>query len=171
MPRSESSSTKNTRGLACMSWPSAASPTTPTLAKGPKHRGNRFPVIEFLTILAACLWAVFVVSIVLEAFDDDLDLWPFGSEDSTLAPQDPPPTGGQCVGPFSASNGAIQCFVMTAGAHLVVGHRARSALATDYPTASRAFNMAEPWVQDPKAAPLLGHLFSIMVSPEGPSYS
>ncbi len=108
---------------------------------------------KFFTILAACLGAVFVASIVLEAFDDDLDLWPFGSEDFTLGPQDPPSAGSQSVGPLAASNAAIQCLVMTAGAHLVLGHRARSALATDYPTPSAAFNMAEFWAQDLKAAP------------------
>jgi hypothetical protein len=126
------------------------------------HRGNKFSVIELLPLLAACLGAIFVASIVLEAFDDDVDLWPVGSEDFTLAPQDTPPAGSQCVGALSTSNAAIQCSVMTAGAHLVLGHRARNTLATNYSTLSSTFHMAEPWVQDLKAAPVLGHLFPMM---------
>ncbi len=171
MSRSGSSIANNARGSAYVFSPSSIFPRrTPALGKAPKHRGNKFSVIELLPVLAACLGAIFVASIVLEAFDDDLDLWPFGFEDFTLAPQDPPPTGGQCVGALSASNDAIQCLVMSAGAHLVLGHRARSALATDYSTSSPAFNMVEPWVQDLKAAPVLGHLFPMM-SPEGLPYS
>ncbi len=56
---------------------------------------------------------------------------------------------------------------MTAGAHLVFGHRARSALGADVPIPLRAFTMAEPWVLDLKAPPVLGHLFSILVGPSG----
>ena len=171
MSRGGSSSANNARGSAYVFSPCAIFPRrTPALGNAPTHRGNKFSVIDLLPLVAACLGAVFIASLVLEAFDDDLDLWPFGSEDLTLAPQDPPPAGGQCVGVLSASNAAIHCFVMTAGTHLVLGHRARSALATDYSTPSPPFNMAEPWVQDLKAAPVLGHLFPLM-SPEGLSYS
>jgi hypothetical protein len=132
-------------GFTCMCSPFVACSTTPTLRHVAKRQRNEFPVTKTLTLIAACLGAVFVSYIVLEALDRDLDLWPLGTEDFTFAPQDPPPTGGQFVGAHLALNAAIQCFVLTAGAHLVLGHRARSALATDSPSIFSMFTMAEPW--------------------------
>jgi hypothetical protein len=115
-----------------------------TLGKATKDQRRRFLVAGFLTLLAACLTVGLLAFIVLEAFNGDLDLWPFGTENFTIAPTDQPVTGGQLVGAFSALN-AIQCFVITAGVLLVLRHRARSALATDSPCISVAFNVAEPW--------------------------
>jgi hypothetical protein len=170
MSRSDSSRVKNARRAAEASSPRAPLPGTPTPGKAPTHRGNIIPVAKRLSILAVCLGAVLVVSLVLEAFDDDLDLWPFGSQDFTLAPQGPPITACQAVGSSAGSTAAVRCLV-TAGAHLVLGHRARSALPTDRSPRSSMMNMAEPWAQNLKAAPVLGHLFPVLVSPEELSYS
>lgn len=123
-----------------------------------KNQGRRFLITKCLVIVAACLATALVAFIVLEAFDSDLDLWPSGSENFTLAAQDPPVTGGAPVGGFVALN-VMQCFVITAGAHLVLRHRARSALATDSPILFSPLNMAEPRVPFFSAAPALGHFF------------
>jgi hypothetical protein len=158
MSKSGPSGVRKAWGSAYVSWPYTALPRTPPLSKVAKRRRDKFPVTKFLTILAACLGSVFVASIVLEAFDNDLDLWPFGTEDFTVVPHADLVIGSQ---PFSAlfALGAIQVFVMTAGAHLVLRHRARSALATDSPTIFIAFNMAEPRWQGLNPAPVLGHFF------------
>jgi hypothetical protein len=94
--------------------------------------------------VAACLGALFVVCIVIEAFDADLALWPFGTEYFTVA------WAGQlaCGVPVSRSVSALLVtygFVMTAGAYLVLRYRARSALATDNSSMTLAFTLAEPW--------------------------
>ena len=145
-------------GSACEFWPYAHPPRIPARGNVAKHRANKFPVTKFLTIFAACLSAVFVSSIVFEAFDSDLGLWPFGAEDFTVALQDQLVTGSQPFSVFFALN-AIQCLVMSAGAHLVLRHRPRSALATDSLSISFVFNVAEPWWQNLNAAPVLGHFF------------
>ncbi len=147
-----------TWGSACVFSPYVVPPRTPALGKVAKYRGNTFPVTKVLTILAACLGTVFVASIVLEAFNDDLDLWPFGAENFTVPAQDQLVTGGQ---PFSAFYALkpILWFVVTFGAHLVMRHRARSALATDRPSIFTGFNVAEPRWQGLNPAPALGHLF------------
>ncbi len=158
MYRSGSSGVKNAQRPACVFSSYAAPPSAPALGKAPRHRKNTFLLARFLTIFAACLGVLFVSYIALEAVDGDVNLWPFGAESFIGAAKDQHVIGGQ---PFSVSFilALIQCFVMTAGAHLVMKHRARSALAADYPTLSAAFQMAEPWVQDLRDAPVLGHFF------------
>jgi len=133
LSRSRSSCGKNPPALARGCSPSTARRRAPAFGMAPSHRRNNLPVAKVLTLLAACLGAVFVASIVLEAFDGDLALWPFGGEDFTVTPHADLLIGSQpCSTLLTLS--ALQSFVMTAGAHLVLGHRARSALATDSPT-------------------------------------
>ncbi len=119
---------------------------------------RRFLVAGFLSLLALCLAFGFVAFIVLEAFDSDLDLWPFGAEDFTLAPHDSPATAGQSVEAFSAVNPGHR-FIVSAGAHLVVGHRARSTLPTDSLPDFIALSVAEPREPLLNAVPALGHFF------------
>ncbi len=115
-----------------------------SLGKVTRDRGIKALITRFLPILAACLSAVFVFSIVLEAFDSDLDLWPFGAEHFTVSsPEQPVPTG-QLAGIFPVLSASF-FVVITAGRHLVLRHRARSALATDSPFLPIALNVAEPW--------------------------
>jgi hypothetical protein len=97
-----------------------------------------------LALLAACLGAVFISYIVLEALDGDLDLWPSGIDSFTIVPHADLVTGSQPFSVFFALNPTL-CFVVTAGARMVSGHRARSALATDSPSIFTGFTMAEPW--------------------------
>ena len=122
--------------------PASAIKHPPSLRKVARRQRSRILAARILTIFAACVGALLAANIVIEAFDDDLDLWPFGAEDSALAPQHQLVTGGQ---PFSAlfALNAIQCLVTTAGAYLVLRHRARGALPTDRPSVSVAFNVAE----------------------------
>jgi hypothetical protein len=133
-------------------------PRAPALGLAPTHRGNKSPVAKVLTLLAACLGAVFAASVVLEAFDGDLDLCPFGAEDFTVEPHADLAIGSQPFSVFFALNPTLY-FVVTAGAHLVVRYRARSALATDSPTIFIVFNMAEARWQGLNLAPALGHFF------------
>jgi hypothetical protein len=123
-----------------------------------KHQGRRFLIAKFLGIGAVCLAAVLTAGIALEAFDDDLDLWPFGAEDCTVAPHGQPVTDGQTVGP-PVGLPAGHCFVNAAGAHLVLRHRARSALAANRPFNFPPFSMAEPRELSPTPALGLGHFF------------
>jgi hypothetical protein len=124
-----------------------------------KSRGNQLLTAKRLVTLSACLMGAFVVSFVIEAFDSDLDLWPFGTEDFGIAAHTPSLAGTQLPLSSAALNG-FSCFVRTAGAHLIAQHRARSALAADIPNSSSLLiecEMAEPWRQDLKDAPVLGH--------------
>ena len=166
MPRCGSSGVQHGRGPAYAFSLSPARLRTPARGKGVMPRTHGLLLTRFLTLFAACLGAAFAAPLVLEAFDGDLDLWPVGAEDFTLAPHADLGIGGQ---PFSTvfALSALQSFVMTAGAHLVVRHRARSALVTDSPIPLRAFPMAEPWVLDRKSTPVLGHLFSIWWAHQG----
>jgi hypothetical protein len=143
--------------------PTAAVLHPPSLGNVPKKQGCRFLTARFLTVFAACLCTVLVAYIVLEALDDDLDLWPFGAENFTVAPHADLVIGSQPFSVFFPLNAiqclvigsqafsvffalnAVQCLVMTAGAHLVIGHRPRSALATDSLSISLVSNLAEPW--------------------------
>lgn len=119
---------------------------------------RRFLAFRFLGIAAACLAIAFVASIMIEAFDADLDLWPDGAGDFTLAAADSLGPGSQSAGARAVLN-AIPCFVISAGAHLVLRHRARSALATDRPSIFPSFSMAEPREPIASAFPTLGHFF------------
>lgn len=118
-----------------------------------------FLIAGFLSILAVCLASGFVAVIVIEAFDSDTDLWPLGAEDFTLAPHDSPVVGGRSVGVFPALS-LMHRFIDSAGAHLVVGHRARSTLPADNISVSISVNLAEPWGPSLYAAPALGHFVS-----------
>ena len=109
----------------------------------PQHR-NQASLTTCLTRVAACLGALFAGCIVLEAFDADLALWPFGTEDFVFAPFGHLVSGAPASPAFSALHSAYG-FVVTAGAHLVVRYRARSALATDPFSMSVVFQRAEPW--------------------------
>ncbi len=137
MPRSGSSGVQNARGPAYVFSPYPAPLRRPARGKLVMPRKHRAPLTTCLTILAASLGAVFAASIVLEALDDDLDLWPFGAEDFTVVPHADLVIGSQSFSALFALS-TLQIFVMTAGAHLVLRHRARSALATAYPTPVRA---------------------------------
>ncbi len=106
-------------------------------------QGPKFLVGGFLTLLAACLALGMVASIVLEAFDGDSDLWQFGAEDFIAAAHGESLTGSHVVGGLPAPS-TILCMAMTAGAYLVLRHRARSALAIDSRLTSMAFTKAEP---------------------------
>ena len=115
----------------------------PSIGKLTKRRRSRLLAAKFLSISAACLSALLGMYIVMEAFDGDLDLWPFGAEDFLSVAHDFPLASGQAAQLLFALP-ATWCFVMTAGAHLALRHRARSDLPTDVPSRSLAFNMAEP---------------------------
>jgi hypothetical protein len=123
-----------------------------------RDQGSRSLITKLLVITATCLAAVFLTGIVIEAFDLDLDLWPFGAEDFILASPDATVTGGPSVGALAALNG-VQGFVISAGAHLVLLHQARSALAIDCPSTSPSFNVAEPRQPYLDAVLVLGHCF------------
>ncbi len=97
-----------------------------------------------MALLAACLALGMVASIVLEAFDGDSDLWPFGTESFITAAHGESLTGSHLIGSVPALN-AVLCTLMTAGAYLVLRHRARSALAADHSPVAMVSKMAEPW--------------------------
>jgi hypothetical protein len=119
------------------------------------HQLNRSLLTRGLTLLPACLATLFVASVMIEAFDDDLDLWPFGVEDFAAASYELPLTGGLPLWSRSALSDAY-CFLMAAGPRLVLRHRARSALPTDSLSNSLC-TMAEPGWRDLTASPELGH--------------
>lgn len=121
-------------------------------------RGRSFPITTCLGIAAVCLAAVFVGFITLEAFDGDPDLWPFGGEHGTVTADASSPVAVQPLQGRVALT-AILCVVMTAGAHLVAQHRARSALAADSALLFTLLDMAEPRESTSAALPVLGHFF------------
>jgi hypothetical protein len=137
-------------GLALRSKPQALNTA--------KDQTHNFLIPDLLVISAACLFTVFIGSIVLEAFDSDLDLWPFGAENFTLDAHGLSPSDSQ-PSPSCAALFPFLCFVMTAGAHLIVQHRARGALAAESPSILLAFNVAEPREQNLQATLPLGHFF------------
>ena len=121
-----------------------------------RDQGRRFLVVKLLAIGSASLAAALVASLAAEAFDADLALWPVGAEDFTVAAYASLPS--DAILPLGcASFNLNRCLVMTAGAHLLLQHRARSDLATDTAIIPTSFNMAEPRRQNPNAAPVLGH--------------
>ncbi len=86
-----------------------------------------------------------VASIVLEAFDGDVALWPRGAGNLAAAPHGDLVRSAHGAGVFPALQAASR-FVMTAGALLIMRYRARSALATDAPFLSVMLStLAEPW--------------------------
>jgi hypothetical protein len=115
-----------------------------------------FLFVGCLVVLTVCLAVGFVACIVLEAFDLDPDLWPFGARDFNVAFQAQHLIGGPAAGAIAVLI-AIQCFVKTAGAHLVWRHRARSDLAAVRPSICIAFTVAEPWWLYVMVTPVLGH--------------
>ncbi len=120
-------------------------PRSPARRTVAPHRRPRFPLTTCLASLAACLGALLAASIVLEAFDADLALWPCGTGDFTATLHAHLGCDARGASAFPAPQAAYG-FVMTAGALLVVRYRARSALATDAPSISvMLFTMAEPW--------------------------
>jgi hypothetical protein len=122
-----------------------------------RDQGDRSLVAKLLVITAACLATVFVTAILIEAFDVDPDLRPDGAGDFTLTPHESPGTGRQPVGALTALR-AVQGSVLTAGAHLVLRHRARSALAIDRLFGSPGSMRPSPaagCVQCPGARPFL----------------
>jgi hypothetical protein len=152
-----------------------------TRGRDAKRQRHGSPVVHLLTI-AACLTAGFVAFICLEAFDADLNLWPSGVEDFTIASAGAPRV--QPVQPFAAQHAkyfiaaehdstltggqpsqppisphAVLGFVISAGALLALRHRARSTLAFGPPFGLIACEMAEPWWQEMCTAPRLGHFF------------
>ncbi len=109
-----------------------------------RGQGPKFLVAGSWALLAACLALGMVASIVLEAFDGDSDLWQFGAEDFEITAPGGFLTATQPIGGVSALNGVL-CTLMTAGAYLVLRHRARSALPIYGPPTSVAFAKAESW--------------------------
>jgi hypothetical protein len=101
-----------------------------TLRNATREPKCRFPIAKHIIILAACLAVAMLTFLVLEAFDGDMDLGPFGADDFVLAPPGQSEGGSRPVWPLGALC-AVQCFVATAGAHLDLRYRARSALAAD----------------------------------------
>jgi hypothetical protein len=146
-------------GPAVLVLPEGALRRPSALHRIARGQGKGFLLAGWLIVLTACVAVGFVAYIVLEAFDLDPDLWPFETQESNLAFQAQPLTGGPSVGVL-ASLDAIQCFVITAGAHLVRRHRARSDLVIAHPCVSIAFNMAEPRWLHLLDIPALGHSFS-----------
>ena len=129
---------------ACVFLASAPLPKPTASHNVAPHHGNHISLTTCLNRVAACLGALFAACIVLEAFDADLALWPFGTEDFVFAPVGHLVSGAPASPAFSALPSAYG-FVVTAGAHLVVRYRARSALATDPSSMSVVFQRAEPW--------------------------
>jgi hypothetical protein len=127
----------------------------PTHRKLPPHRNTQFLFTSDLTHVAACLAMIFVSCVVLEAFDKDIALWPFGTEEFTALPQDHIVSAVYDACAFSAPRAANR-FVMTAGAQLVLRYRARSGLGADGPVNLVVFHWAEPWGVTATGAPALG---------------
>ncbi len=123
----------------------------------PAHSQRRSHIHKLTALSAVCLAAGFLACIMLWAFDPGPDLWPSGAESFSIESSglwetsDPP----GCV---STALISIRRHVTAASAHLVLRHRARSALAVDSPLiSSLAFSLAEPW--DPtEMDPGLGHI-------------
>ncbi len=123
----------------------ARAPKIPARPPVASHRKPHFPIASFISTIAACLGALLAASIVLEAFDADLALWPSGTGDFTAASHTRLGCDARGAGAFPALQAAYG-FVMTAGALLVARYRARSAIASDAPSISvMPFTMAEPW--------------------------
>ncbi len=137
-------------------WRWARGPSDPTDARSP--HSLRRPHIHKLTGLSAgCLAIGFLACIMLWALDPGPDLWPSGAEYFSVESDGLWLTSVVLYG-ASAILTAIWVFVITAGAHVVLRHRARSALGADSPhISSLAFSLAEPW--DPtQIDPELGHI-------------
>lgn len=117
---------------------------------------RRFLRGKGLRVTLTCLVAALGAFVLLEAFDADVALWPIGAEDCTAAGD---ALTSAAVLPLqeSASLNPFPGFGLTAGTRLVAHHRARSALATDRSLFFHSLNVAEPWRQDLKDAPVLGH--------------
>jgi hypothetical protein len=143
-------------GLALPVSPDGTKRRPFSLRRIARRQGRRFLLARFLGIFALCLAVGFIAYIVLEAFDLDPDLWPFGTENFNVAFQAQPLTDGQAAGAFAALS-ALQRFVKTAGAHLVCRHRARSDIAALRPSIFIAFTVAERWWSYVMVTPVLGH--------------
>ncbi len=107
-------------------------------------RQRRSHIYKITPLPAACLATGFVVCIVLFAFDPGPDLWPFGAESFSIE------SNGLWTTSIplyiaSTTRTTVWGFVTTAGAHIVLRYRARSALATDSPHISLASDLAELW--------------------------
>jgi hypothetical protein len=147
---------EQTHSFWCAPFPSSAQ-RSPSFRRNPTtDRRHRCLILQGLTILPVCLAALFVASAVIEAFDDDLDLWSVGAEDISVPSDDPPTTGGLHLWARSGLSAAY-CFVIATGPCLVLQHRARSALPTDSLSSALAYTMAEPGWQNLWVAPALGH--------------
>jgi hypothetical protein len=133
---------KNLRGAP--RW-LASSPlrNLPLRIVGATNQRGKLLTTKCLAIAGVCLAAAFVAFIALEAFDGDLDLWPLGSEQVTVATDAPTMAGVQTLQRRTVLT-ATPHFVMPAGAHLIVQHRARSAITPDCPFLSTPLDMAEP---------------------------
>ncbi len=129
----------------------------------PRQNGHRSTL---LILLAGCLVAGLGVPFVFQAFGGDPDLCPFGAEDFIVAAQCQSLPRAQLIGGVSALSPLLSA-LMTAGAYLVLRHRARSALATDSPSISIATRVAELWGRYRLLAQ--GSAISILHSPRLPS--
>jgi hypothetical protein len=131
-------------GPALRVFPDGAVCLRSILCRIAKVQVRKFLLAGFLVLLPVCLTLGFVAFIVLETFGLDPDLRPFGTEDFEVDLQKLFAAGLPSVRVFSGL-AAMHCFVAPAGAHLILRHRARSALATDNSTVPIASNVAEPW--------------------------
>jgi hypothetical protein len=150
---------QRTCGPAVLLFPVGVVGRPPTRRRFAKPQETGLLLAGCLAVLTACLAVGFVLCIVFEAFDRDLALWPPGTEDFHVASHALPLTDGQSVGVL-ASLDAVQCFVITAGAHLVRRHRARSSLVIAHPLVLLTLNVAEPRWSNLLDTLALGHAFS-----------
>ena len=144
MPTNGSLGVKTHGGIVCPASPAQLGFRRAFGKKVVKGQGIGFLFSGVLVILAACLAVGLVASIVLEAFDSDPDLWPYGSENFNVALEKPFEVGLQSTR-VPSGLAAILCLVATAGVYLILSHRARSALATDPSSTCVVFHRAEPW--------------------------
>ncbi len=108
-----------------------------------KDNRRRGSGMELLVLVAGCMVVAFAVSFMAVTFEGDSDLWPFGADDYSIAARGQSPVGRQSIGGVLGLTVAC-CTLMTAGACLVLQHRARSALTTESSRTPIASSMAEP---------------------------
>ncbi len=118
-------------------------PSGPTPARS-AYSQRRSRIDKIVALLAACLATGFFACIILSAADSNPGIWPFGAESFSIESHGLLRSSDPLDG-VSAAWTATCCLVTTAGAYLVIRHRARSALVADGLLASLALNMAEPW--------------------------
>ncbi len=115
---------------------------------------------SLLILVAGCLLAGFVGSIMAEAFDSDLDVCPFGAEDCTVAEATSSPAAVQPGLASTLLNQALS-IVLLAGACLILLHRPRSGLASDSRLIFSSFNAAASRGSQAESSPAAAISFSL----------